>query len=294
MWLSLGRVFVIKRINKMLNRDKRVNLANETLNIIKQGYYLSLLGNKIETKCLLECAIERTRTIKPVEDFNTVLNEMGLVDDKKATIDITHESTLEAAKRLYESGKRDIYCLNFASAKNPGGGFLGGSQAQEESLARSSGLYACLIKDMEMYEYNRSRKTMLYSDYMIYSPDVPVFRDDQGHLLDNVYTATFITAPAVNLGALRRNTPNEEPLVMEALKKRLEKILAIAYLHNHKTLLLGAWGCGVFGNDPIVIANLFNEYLGKEGCYRSCFDHIVFAIYGKEEIYQTFLKHFRD
>lgn len=276
----------------MLNRNKRVDLANETLDIIKQGYYLSSLGNNVDIKNILDLAIKETKTIKPIESFDTVLNEMTSVVNNDVIIEVTNESTLEAAKRLYDLGKRDVYCLNFASAKNPGGGFLGGSQAQEESLARSSGLYACLIKNMEMYEYNRNKKTMLYSDYMIYSPVVPVFRDDQGDLLENIYTTAFITSPAVNLGALKRNTPNEELLVIATFKKRLEKILAIAYQHNHKTLVLGAWGCGVFGNDPVVIANLFNGYLGKEGCYRACFDHIVFAIYGKEDVYQPFVKNF--
>jgi len=72
--------------------------------------------------------------------------------------------------------------LNFASAKNPGGGFLGGGSAQEESLARSSGLFPCINQMQQMYETNRAYRSCLYTDHMIYSPRVPVFRDDEGYI----------------------------------------------------------------------------------------------------------------
>ena len=117
---------------------------------------------------------------------------------------MTGETTLAAAERLAEF--RPL-CLNFASAKNPGGGLLSGSQTQEESLARSSGLYATLLPMTELYAYNRHLGTSLYSDYMIYSPDVPVFRSDSGLLLEVPYLASFITAPAVNAGAVEKNEP---------------------------------------------------------------------------------------
>ncbi|MCP4113573.1 MAG: TIGR02452 family protein [Desulfobacteraceae bacterium] len=52
----------------------------------------------------------------------------------ETVIEVTTESTLEAAHRLIkEYNCNHIACLNFASAKNPGGGFSSGSQAQEES-----------------------------------------------------------------------------------------------------------------------------------------------------------------
>lgn len=76
-----------------------------------------------------------------------------------------------------------VAALNFASATHPGGGFLSGARAQEESIARSSGLFACL-EGREMYSWHRSRLDAMYSDWIIYSPDVPVFRTDDGELLE--------------------------------------------------------------------------------------------------------------
>lgn len=272
----------------MLNRTKRITLAKETLKIIEQGNYQLTNGNFVNIQEPLQLAVERTKIINPANNVSHVLNAMANVQQTNTVVEVSHESTLEAAKRLYEKGYRDIYCLNFASAKNPGGGFLNGSQAQEESLARLSGLYACLTNNMEMYQYNKSRSTLLYSDYMIYSPNVPVFRNDKGELLENYYLTTFITSPAVNVGALKNNRPAEEPFILETMRVRLAKVLAIAYQCNHKTLVLGAWGCGVFANDPRVIAGLFAEFLGDKGIYRGCFKHIVYAIYGKDDTYQIF------
>ncbi len=87
-----------------------------------------------------------------------------------------------------------IGILNFASAKNPGGGFLGGSQAQEESLARSIALYASLQSEFQFYEEHREMVILLYSHSMIFSPNCPVFRDDQGVLLSKPMLASLLVA----------------------------------------------------------------------------------------------------
>src|SRR6185312_12808515 len=93
-----------------------------------------------------------------------------------------------------------VVALNFASAKNPGGGFLGGAKAQEEDLCRCSALYTCQLTQSAYYEVNRATSSMLYTDNIIYSPDVPFFRDDRLQLLDEPFTVSIITAPAPNAG----------------------------------------------------------------------------------------------
>ena len=145
-------------------------------------------------------------------------------------------------------GETRVLALNFASAKNPGGGFLKGSQAQEESLARASGLYACINPIQTGYEANRRNASCLYTDHMIYSPDVPVFRDDDDLLLDHPYLVSFLTAPAVNAGEVRLKEPgNVVPDRGGDAVGRMEKVLSLAVVHGHEVLVLGAWGCGVFG-----------------------------------------------
>jgi uncharacterized protein (TIGR02452 family) len=120
---------------------------------------------------------------------------------------------------------------------------------------------------------------------------VPVFRDDTGRLLESPYLASFITAPAVNDGAVKQNEPNSVKFIQPTMATRLQKLLWVATEHEHKTLVLGAWGCGVFQNNPIMVASLFAEMLGANGTFRSCFNHIVYAIYDQsknQEVLRTF------
>ncbi|CRK58078.1 FIG01123153: hypothetical protein [Alloactinosynnema sp. L-07] len=194
-------------------------------------------------------------------------------------ISVTGESTLAAARRL----GGDVACLNFASARNPGGGYRTGAQAQEESLARSSGLGACLRAVPEFYAHHRATPSLLYSDRVIYSPSVPVFRDDTGALIDP-YEVAFLTAAAPNFGALR--TDDERAQVPSILLTRATRVLSIAAAHGHRTLVLGAWGCGVFRNDPSTVASAFARALATV----PAFDTVVFAILGKPDLRETFAR----
>jgi uncharacterized protein (TIGR02452 family) len=157
------------------NRSQLIRIAEDTLRILKQGYYTNPAGEVVSIAALLAHAKASTRLYRP-EDFH----RMAALQDETnqqlcfhTTFEVTNETTLQAAHRLVNDTSEDrILCLNFASARNPGGGFLKGSQAQEESLARASGLYPCIAQMTEYYEINRRQRSGLYTDYMIYSPDV--------------------------------------------------------------------------------------------------------------------------
>jgi uncharacterized protein (TIGR02452 family) len=178
--------------------------------------------------------------------------------------------------------------LNFASAKNPGGGFLNGSQAQEEALARASGLYPCLLTAREYYERNRANRSAVYLDLAIFSPQVPFFRDDSGVLLEKPILASVITAPAPNAGAVEQNEPKNVGEIELALKRRTELVLGIAVAHEVKRLVLGAWGCGVFRNDPAIVAKTFSEFLKPPGQFAGAFAEVVFAVYDRSETLATY------
>jgi uncharacterized protein (TIGR02452 family) len=209
-----------------------------------------------------------------------------------------NETTLQGCARLAESQEfQRIAALNFASAKHPGGGFLSGAKAQEESLARSSGLYKSLLQCPTYYAYHRGQKTCLYSDRMIYSPTCPVLRTDEGDWLAQPYLVDFITSPAPNAGAIHRNQPHNRAQIAPVFKERCSKLLALAAYHGCEVLVLGAWGCGAFRNDPELVAPIFAEQLRPGGSYWGRFHKIVFSVFDTspaQNIYRTFARQFAD
>ena len=267
----------------MHNRKQRAEIAQQTLQILDSGSY-SINGRTVGIRDELELAIRNTRYYQP-NDYSRLSFEAN--QSKDTIIEVTNETTFGAASRLVnDENETNVICLNFASAKNPGGGFLGGSQAQEESLARSSGLYPCIEQIHDYYDYHRARKSCLYSDRMIYSPNVPVFRDDNNELLNRIYTVSIMTAPAVNCTRVKQSD------AVEAMRIRIEKLLTACAANGHDTLILGAWGCGVFRNDPNDIAELFREQLENMKFYR-VFKRVVFAVLDRSGA-QTTLKAFEN
>ena len=159
--------------------------------------------------------------------------------------------------------------LNFAYGIHPGGGFLHGARAQEEVLCRSSALYQTLVGD-PMYEEHRKRQLPDSTDWAIYSPDVPVFRMDDGTELQHPWLLSFITCAAPYAPATGQRQSGD------LLQKRIHRVLAIARSYAYSTLVLGAWGCGAFANDPHRTAIDFRQAL--ENDYSGAFSDIIFAI----------------
>lgn len=262
----------------IMTNKKRKYIAKETLTILENGYYIHE-NQKIEVANLTKQSILDTFTISP-EKWEDIEKQDILLNENQTIIEFKNLSTIQALQE--EKSKDKIAILNFASAKNPGGGFLGGASAQEESLARSSSLYASLTKDWTMYEYNRSQTSFLYSDYMIYSPNTVFWFDDEGATLAQPILADVITSPAPNKGAmLHRERPNEIQEIDEVFSQRIKKVLHIANQQGAQTLILGAWGCGVFRNDPSLVAQLFKEVIEKY--YSKAFKKIVWAIYDRSK-----------
>jgi uncharacterized protein (TIGR02452 family) len=178
-------------------------------------------------------------------------------------------------------GNARVLALNFASAKNPGGGFLGGAKAQEEDLARCSALYTCQLTQPDYYAAHRQSPSMLYSDHMIYSPDVPFFRDETGALLEEPFLLSVITSPAPNAGEVLRRGGSEPELIVPTLVTRARLLLALAAFRQHRCLVLGAWGCGVFRNDPNDVAEAFAQI--HDPAFAGAFDRVVFAVYDRSD-----------
>ena len=272
-----------------MNQQKRIEIANDTLHILKAGVYINKQRIIVGTSTALQYAVSHTKLFTPGELAELAKNISTKGFDTK--YEVVNETTLDAARRMVSEGEIDPLCLNFASAKNPGGGFLGGALAQEECIARASGLYECLLQAPEYYSYHRNNGTLLYSDHMIYSPKVPVIKDEEGNLLDKIVCTSVITSAAVNAGAIEQNERESIPQIVPVMKIRIDKLLSLCAHNQHEVLILGAWGCGVFRNEPEDIAALFEEAL--KGKYAGCFKRIVFAVKtNKDSIIEPFRKRF--
>jgi len=127
-----------------------------------------------------------------------------------------------------------------------------------------------------MYAYHRGRLDAMYSDYVIYSPDVPVFRTDAGELLDDPWNLSVVTCPAANRTALERYAPERLAEIPAVMTARTAKVLSVAAEQNVRRFILGAWGCGAFGLDPEMMAGIFHDALTER--FRGVFDEIVFAV----------------
>lgn len=248
-----------------IDRDLAVRLGEEAVAISKSGEYVGPAGH-IDISSGVAASVQAT-----VHYAADHAHPSPATGPHKTTHEVTNETTLSAHRRHLTKGN-NVVSLNFAAATNPGGGFLTGARAQEEYLCRSSALYLA-IKDSPMYAYHRREGHKRYSDAMIYSPDIPVFRNDEHELLSAPYLASFITSAA----PLAKHLQAEETsLLPEILRKRIRKILIVAQTHGHNSLVLGAWGCGAFGNDGNLVSELFHRALNIE--FAGFFKEVTFAI----------------
>lgn len=214
-------------------------------------------------------------------------------DLRPGKIDITRSRTVEAALRRHKDypGKK-IAMLNFASATCPGGGVKNGSSAQEEALCRCTTLYPTLDRRwlwQEFYNVNRALSDVRHSDACIYSPGVIICKTDE-NLPKRMKPEDWISVDVISCAApnLRKKPSNQfNPETGDSLKltdmelfeihrKRAQHIMTIAAANKVDILILGAFGCGAFCNDPDIVAKAYHAALSG---LRYRFDLIEFAIY---------------
>ena len=168
---------------------------------------------------------------------------------------ISPVTTVQCILDNSEYGK--ITALNFANAMYAGGGYILGGNAQEESLCRASMLYYTIRTQKKYYRANRFHIMPDYTDNMIYSRNVPVIRDDSGKLLDNPIKCDFITCPAVNRTFAKFIFSDKK--INDKMTVRIDKIISLAVSKNPDVIILGAFGCGVFGNKRETVFRIFED-----------------------------------
>ena len=255
-----------------------------------------LLTNRFERKARLrevfkstiellntnERLIRETETAKSDAIFYDENARIDFDDERRETkISVTGERTFEAARRLLSENSGKVAVLNFANSVTPGGGVLGGSGAQEESLCRCSNLYPIIEQDRfydSYYDKNRSENDFRATDAVIYARNVTVFKSDTDYpeLLpeDEWYKVDVITCAAPNLNYSGQSLSFNQQT--EIHRRRAEHILRSALANNARRIVLGAFGCGAFRNNPDSVIQGTKKALES---IPNQFDEIVFAIY---------------
>jgi uncharacterized protein (TIGR02452 family) len=296
-----------------MDRNQRIQIASDTKKLLEDCQYVA---KEEETgKSMLV-------TIKDVLDDSTLGSVLHLAEEEfempefdsseAKKVSMTNETTLECMKRLHDDGTYGkIAVLNFASAKNPGGGLHRGSWEQEENLSAATGILSCLFTDQvkpfyELHEAmskpGKGKGPMLYSSTMIYSPDVPVFRDSNMTLLARPYTCSFISSCCVNYntGMFNKKSSSSdydaENRAINIMQSRTLRVLEVAVHHGIDTLVLGPWGCGAKNkNSPSEVAKAFRGALlhpEMEGYFKN----VVFAVPQDtaSKVYLAFAKEFMN
>ncbi len=189
---------------------------------------------------------------------------------------VVEENTTFSAARKYLSGKTAV--LNFANPMTPGGGVSVGAMAQEECLCRSSNLYTCLTASpfADYYGYHRSREDFTFSDRLIYTPGVTVFKTDD-NIPKLMPKRKWFQVDVITCAAPYNVNHMDRAELKTLFMHRTRNIFEAALDNGADTLILGAFGCGAFRNPPDVVAAAFHETIEENG-YDNLFDYIVFAI----------------
>lgn len=359
------------------SRHRLINVANETLKIAEIGAYRNSKGDVIDLRTDLERAVEHSVHYPHNFDHVEALRRFNDGEDPSETTEKRHSlnaqtstgavpkpprfrrtsflvvsaNWLEAASELIQAssslaGATDVRVgvLNSASGTTPGGRFLKGTVSQEDCLCRASLLYSCISQPKfqandRFYGKNRTWKYGT-SSCVIFSPDVPVIREDtvEGLLLDEYQKISFVTIPApnafttsaisgneyncptenkkkskgmrsslldissqVNLASLLESpSPPTDAEIFErkykalrsSVSDRIHRALSAFVFGRCTDLVLPAFGCGVHGNDPTMVAEVFHELLQND--FKGRFRTVVFAIPPcRKQNYQAFSDFFQ-
>ena len=262
----------------MSTRQERVEVFQDTLAWIREDAQL---------KQALEAAQKATKVF--YEDDYPEFDASKRVNTR---ISVSRDRSFQAAMRLKrEHPEARVAVMNFANAFHPGGGVAGGASAQEECLCRTSTLYPVLdrreMKDTyyrHHYELNSPKAT----DSLIYTKGVVVCKTDEDRPRrmprEQWVTVDVITIAAPDLrdqsnfffDLVNGGAAMSGDELFECHVKRITHMLTCAAAQGAQILVLGAFGCGAFQNDPEVVAAAFKKALED---FPKVFRCIEFAVY---------------
>ncbi|MCB9731973.1 MAG: TIGR02452 family protein [Deltaproteobacteria bacterium] len=269
-----------------------VAVALEVAELMEAGVWEDAAGVRHDVRGAQAAAVSGTREVS-AEALGEMVAAMlsARPGVARARVEVTGETTQAAARRLVvEEGRGDVLVLDFASAVEPGGGFWRGARAQEEDLCRCSGLWWCLaphegsyyarnrVPRERLWEAASAERAHVYTDDVLVVPGVPFFRVRSEEAPGAPWRASVLVAPAPNAGWALRADPGLGGRIAEVMDRRVGRVFGVARALGYGALVLGAWGCGAFGNDPAMVAGAFARWLARPEVSGS-FERVVFAVW---------------
>ena len=280
---------------------KRVKILRETMKAAEDGFYfveeqevkLPVSFNQIkETKLYSAEQISQLPKVTPTSN-------------KPVRIILRNQDTLEAAFELHQhrmEHEKPVLVLNFANPHRPGGGIRAKPGTQEEHLCVKTTLL-CSLETEEawpFYQTNLDCGTQAQTDSILFSPNTMVIRKPDLLLREDPFPVAIMT---VSAPIASRMEESELPNLENILNHRIHGMLQAAATEGYSRLVLGAWGCGNFGNDPELVARLFHQVLtesfGPDNGYRASdfFNEITMAVMDTAEgspRYYSFARYFGE
>ena len=269
-----------------------IEILEDTLQILDAGHY-ELNGEDVKLQLSKE-RMEASHVLLPADAqdiCNRKLTRAALPGECQIAC-VKQDSYVAAIEMM--RGRQDadrqskpVLVLNFANPVKIGGGVYKGARAQEEDLCRRSSLLRSLETphSLRYYSYNRKLHTHMGSDAMIFSPEVEIFRDESGELMDDTVIVAVLTCAAPMITYSMEGMSESEYRGM--FYNRIVGMLKSAAYFGYEDLVLGAWGCGAFGNDAAIVSDLFFRALTEfdwDGLKANdLFRRIVFAVRSRGE-----------
>ncbi len=298
--------------HKEMKRKKNIEILNDTLNILENGCYekegqnIKLNYSKEQMKEIQVFLPDDIKALEADENPSVCFDE-SKKQNTCCRFDCENEDALVLAQKKYQELKRNgeeapkILVLNLASATQPGGHTRKGAGGQEEDLCRRTSLLLSLESEdaKRYYNYNNSLKTRMGSDAVMLSHYTQVIKNSDNETLSVPFSVCMMTcsAPMVRLGFEGMSQQEYEKMFY----KRICGLLLVAASQNYRNLILGAFGCGVYGNDAAVVSDLFSrairdfKYFGKSS--EQLFDSVDFAVLcsaDKDYNYKEFCRNFHS
>lgn len=267
-------------------RENYKDICNQNKELFKRRGYITLNGTTV-TDLGIEKAAASSRRIKgsQIRRANDPENE-GSKKKRMNLITIKEQDTYDAVHEISSNSnfKAQVAALNFANKDRIGGGYEYGSVAQEEDLCRCSTLYPCLA--IPFGNATGHYKESISHDELIYTSGVKVIRSSYKKnysLLDKPFTCNVITQAAYNHGAGEFGPDPFNDYDMGSMINKVRDHFRAAALNGDGSVVVGAFGCGAFKNDPAIVSQIYLKVL-QESEFQNVFNEIRFAILGQTNL----------